>query len=111
MLMMNAKSAKIFEASDNRVSGSFPLLQKMALDLLAKQNMDCVSMTEVSFKSSSMFGFRYVASRELRNEAAVTQYDLPAAKSYLDNDSDLEKCCYEQPRGWCEYRKLSQQWR
>mmetsp|Transcript_10845 Transcript_10845/g.19822 ORF Transcript_10845/g.19822 Transcript_10845/m.19822 type:complete len:1849 (-) Transcript_10845:249-5795(-) len=91
MLMMNAKSGKIFEASDNRVSGSFPLLQKMALDLLAKQNMDCVSMTEVSFKSSSMFGFRYVASRELRNEAAVTQYDLPAAKSYLDNDSDLDQ--------------------
>ena len=29
----------------------------------------------------------------------------------IDNDSDLEKCCYEQPRGWCEYRKLSQQWR
>jgi len=100
MLLMNPKSASMaVEKMKKSLDDPSTIIRKMVVDLICKQNMECVSMSEVSYKSSSMFGFRFVAPREIRNEAAVTEYKLEVSKSYLSAKGKLENSLAEEIKG------------
>jgi len=89
-VLMNPTSGSLASAKHASISDPSKLLQKMILDLIAKQIIDCVSMSEVSMKSSSMFGFRFVAPREIQNEAAVVTYSADVKESYLGHEGKID---------------------
>jgi len=95
VLMCSARAGILAEKMRKGfVTDTEKLIQRMAVDFIIRQNIECVSMTEVSFKSSSMFGFRFNTSRELKN-SKIDYPPIQKTPTYMDKkvspDADLVK--------------------
>mmetsp|Transcript_4786 Transcript_4786/g.11350 ORF Transcript_4786/g.11350 Transcript_4786/m.11350 type:complete len:1865 (-) Transcript_4786:396-5990(-) len=86
-LLVNPGSAELAVENINKkfqhpMRDPCDMLRKMVLDLSSKQNLECVSMTEATFKSNSMFGFTFKLPLKTQKEAASAKYPLGDFKSF-----------------------------